>query len=131
MRPPLFVLLVLAVATAPATAVSVVDGSASKAKTKQEKDKAADEQNEQPEDDADQDQRAPTPTAWTKLTPGQTAGGGGAPDDDDCGPGERPELPPAFYARRLPAAPRIEEPPCAPVRAVLKSGLISLPPPLS
>ena len=121
MRPPLLVLLTFAVATAPVTAVRVVDVRAANAQADQ---KQHEEQQQQ------QKKRAPAPTELKRLTPSQTAGSGGA-TDDHTGPGERPELAPALYARRLPAAPRIAEPSSAPPRAHLVSGHLSLPPPLS
>ena len=127
MRSPLLVLLTLAVATAPATAVRVVD-------TRPLEQKAVAREGQQNDAEPKQQQkqkRVPAPMELKKLTPAQTAGSGGAADDDDIGPGQRPELAPALYARRLPTTPHVAEPSRAPARASIVSGHLSLPPPLS
>jgi len=135
MRSPLLVLLTLAVATAPATAVRVADTrpleqqAAEQAREQTGADQTNGEQTGEPKQQQKQ-KRVPAPTELKKLTPAQTAGSGGEADDDD-GPGQRPELAPALYARRLPTTPRVAEPSRAPERASIVSGHLSLPPPLS
>jgi hypothetical protein len=72
--------------------------------------------------------QAPPTSSWAELTPSHQPVPGPSPDRDDV-EAQRPELPPALYARRLAAVPRPPAPPEHLPRADVRSGHLDLPPP--
>jgi len=141
MRSPLLALLPLAfaVALAPIAPVRVIIKKAAEEKSGEESERDAhtapshekhEGNGERAGDEKEEQKRAPARTQWCELTPVLATGGDG-PVDDGVEPGVCPELSPALYARRLPAAPRIAEPSSEPDRVSLKAGHLSLPPPVA
>jgi hypothetical protein len=100
------------------------------AKDAQPEKKPAERDAEKSDKQKKKQQRVPEPARWSRVTPVQSAGGDGPIDEGDE-PIERPEPAPELDARHLPAVPRSAEPPTAPDRVSLKSGHLTLPPPLS
>jgi len=143
MRPPFLALLPLALAVvlAPAAPVrfasedgvekKVAAKKASAASTTESESDTKDAPVKKQQDKRkDQKQkRAPERAQWCELTPVIPTGDG--PVEDDVEPGLCPELAPALYARRLPVVLRFPEPPTEPDRVSLKSGHLSLPPPVA
>jgi len=80
------------------------------------------------EEDGEEKEPVPVTTSWGEFHPGHQPAPGPAPQHDDAGE-ERPELPPALYARRLAAAPRPPAPPTHPPPEELSAGHLDLPPP--
>lgn len=139
---PLFALLPLAFAVvlAPIAPVRVVEkkvaakkptpAKTGPQKTGTQKTGNNEKKNEERKDPAKPKQRrAPERAQWAELTPVIPIGDG--PIGDEVEPELCPELAPALYARRLPAEPRITEPPTEPDQVSLVSGYLSLPPPVA
>ncbi|MEM8885339.1 MAG: hypothetical protein AAGD14_14820 [Planctomycetota bacterium] len=113
-------LILLAVTLGAAPAATVQTGM-------QEMPATQDLESDAPSEDPEP-RKVPQKAQWGKLTPGLVPGSTITPDADDEG-GDRPELPPALYARRL-AAELLPPAPCeAPPRAALRAGYLCLPPP--
>lgn len=130
MRAPLLVLLVYALATAPLAMVPTSDARApAKAEAKQEDAGTRESGTQDPKPDGKK-RHLPAKTSWSELNPGHQPVPGPSLDDEDQG-AERPELPPALYARRLAAAPLPDAPPDDPPRADVRAGHLTLPPPVA
>jgi len=128
--PPIYWVLVFAIALAPVAPVRVVEEKQKVvAKTESAPEQESPESKDAPKKEQ---QRRPAPERahWCALTPVVPTGSHSGLEDD-VEPGLCPDLPPAIYARRLPAVPRIAEPPTEPDRVSLKSGHLTLPPPVA
>ncbi|MHC4940980.1 MAG: hypothetical protein ACYTHK_18750 [Planctomycetota bacterium] len=119
MRSLFLLLLVFAVAAAPLAMVPTGVEPAP-VQTAETEEGESEEEEKKPE--------LPSKASWGELTPGHQPVPGPSPDEDEDDQ-ERPELPPALYARRLKAAPTPPPPPTEPPRADLCAGHLSLPPP--